>query len=71
MKIQSKLKELSGLRDVQISQITRLSDSRRDIDREKAGISGATVSQMVRSVVAATSSALRRSQTSGPTPRVA
>jgi len=55
-KIQSKLSELSELRDVQVSQSLDYPTLDVQIDREKAGISGTTISQVVRSVVAATSS---------------
>lgn len=55
-KVQSKLSELKGLRDVQISQSLDYPTVDVQIDREKAGISGTSINQIVRSVVAATSS---------------
>jgi multidrug efflux pump subunit AcrB len=55
-KVQKALSELPELRDVQVSQSLDYPTINIQIDREKAGQSGATVNQIARSVVAATSS---------------
>lgn len=56
LKLQAELKKLPALRDVQVSQTLDYPTIDVQIDREKAGRSGATVGQVTRSVVAATSS---------------
>jgi multidrug efflux pump subunit AcrB len=55
-KIQKELGKIRALRDVQVSQALDYPTVDVNIDREKAGISGVTMSQVARSVVAATSS---------------
>src|SRR5205814_4637370 len=50
------LKPIPGLRDVQVSQSLDYPTIDIKVDREKAGQSGATMNQVTRSVVAATSS---------------
>jgi multidrug efflux pump subunit AcrB len=55
-KVQKELLNIPALRDVQISQALDYPTVDVNIDREKAGISGVTMSQVARSVVAATSS---------------
>src|SRR4029079_18151216 len=55
-KVQTALKSLPGLRDVQISQSLDYPTVQVQVNREKAGISDVTASQVARSVVAATSS---------------
>jgi multidrug efflux pump subunit AcrB len=55
-KVQNALKPINGLRDVQVSQSLDYPTVDVKIDREKAGQSGATMNQVTRSVVAATSS---------------
>lgn len=55
-RVQAELTQITGLRDVQISQSLDYPTVNVQVDREKAGISDVTTSQVVRSVVAATSS---------------
>src|SRR5262249_25549762 len=55
-KEQAELAKITALRDVQISQSLDYPTVEVQIDREKAGISGVTMSQVARSVVSATSS---------------
>jgi multidrug efflux pump subunit AcrB len=55
-KVQRELSALSGFRDVQVSQSLDYPTVQVQVNREKAGISDVTASQVVRSVVAATSS---------------
>jgi multidrug efflux pump subunit AcrB len=55
-KVQAELAKIPALRDVQISQALDYPMVDVQVDRELAGISGATVSQVAKSVVAATSS---------------
>lgn len=55
-KVQAELATIPALRDVQISQALDYPMVDVQVDREKAGISGATVSQVAKSIVAATSS---------------
>ncbi|MEX2026436.1 MAG: efflux RND transporter permease subunit, partial [Pirellulaceae bacterium] len=55
-KVERELKTISGLRDIQVSQSLDYPTVQVQVDREKAGISDVTTSQVVRSVVAATSS---------------
>ena len=55
-KVEKSLKQIPELRDVQVSQSLDYPTVEVKIDREKAGQSGATMSQVTRSVVAATSS---------------
>lgn len=55
-KVERELKTISGLRDIQVSQSLDYPTVSVQVDREKAGISDVTTSQVVRSVVAATSS---------------
>lgn len=55
-RVQSRLGEVASLRDVQISQSLDYPTVNVQVDREKAGISEVTTAQVVRSVVAATSS---------------
>jgi multidrug efflux pump subunit AcrB len=55
-KVEKELKTNSHLQDVQISQSLDYPTVDVKVDREKAGLSGVTVGQVTRSVVAATSS---------------
>jgi multidrug efflux pump subunit AcrB len=55
-KVEKSLKQIPELRDVQVSQSLDYPTVDIKIDREKAGQSGATMGQVTRSVVAATSS---------------
>jgi len=55
-KVQAELAKIPALRDVQVSQTLDYPTVDVEIDREKAGISGVTMSQVTNSVVAATSS---------------
>ncbi len=55
-KVEKSLKQIPELRDVQVSQSLDYPTVEVKVDREKAGQSGATMSQVTRSVVAATSS---------------
>jgi multidrug efflux pump subunit AcrB/predicted AlkP superfamily pyrophosphatase or phosphodiesterase len=55
-RVQRDLKDLPGLRDVQISQSLDYPTVQVQVNREKAGKSETTASQITRSVVAATSS---------------
>src|SRR5262245_51219930 len=55
-KVQAELAKIPAMRDVQISQSLDYPTVEVQIDREKAGISGVTMSQVARSVVSATSS---------------
>ncbi|MGQ0634548.1 MAG: efflux RND transporter permease subunit [Planctomycetaceae bacterium] len=55
-RVQQKLTGVAGLRDVQVSQALDYPTVDVRVDREKAGLSGVTMSQVTRSVVAATSS---------------
>jgi multidrug efflux pump subunit AcrB len=59
-KVEKALKQIPELRDVQVSQSLDYPTVDIKVDREKAGQSGATMNQVTRSVVAATSSALER-----------
>src|SRR4029077_9766354 len=55
-RVRQKFASIRGLRDVQISQALDYPTVDVKVDREKAGLSGVTVSQVAKSVVAATSS---------------
>ena len=55
-KVERELRGIAGLRDIQVSQSLDYPTVQVQVDREKAGISEVTTSQVVRSVVAATSS---------------
>jgi multidrug efflux pump subunit AcrB len=55
-RLQEELNEVRGLRDIQVSQSLDYPTVQVEVNREKAGISEVTASQVVRSVVAATSS---------------
>jgi multidrug efflux pump subunit AcrB len=55
-KVQDAMSSIASLRDIQIVQALDYPTIDVKIDREKAGLSGATVSQVTRSVLAATSS---------------
>src|SRR5439155_19882697 len=55
-KVQRELAKIPAMRDVQVSQALDYPTVDVQIDREKAGISGVTMSQVAKSVVAATSS---------------
>jgi multidrug efflux pump subunit AcrB len=55
-KVERELRSIQGLRDIQVSQSLDYPTVSVQVDREKAGISDVTTSQVVRSVVAATSS---------------
>jgi multidrug efflux pump subunit AcrB len=55
-RVQQELGSLPGLRDVQVSQSLDYPTVQVAVDREKAGVSEITASQVARSVVAATSS---------------
>ena len=55
-KVERELRGVPGLRDIQVSQSLDYPTVSVQVDREKAGISDVTTSQVVRSVVAATSS---------------
>jgi multidrug efflux pump subunit AcrB len=55
-KVERELQKIAGLRDIQVSQSLDYPMVQVHVDREKAGISEVTTSQVVRSVVAATSS---------------
>jgi multidrug efflux pump subunit AcrB len=55
-KVERELRSVPGLRDLQVSQSLDYPTVSVQVDREKAGISDVTTSQVVRSVVAATSS---------------
>jgi multidrug efflux pump subunit AcrB len=55
-KVERELRAIAGLRDIQVSQSLDYPTVSVQVDREKAGISDVTTSQVVRSVVAATSS---------------
>ena len=55
-KVQFELAKIGALRDVQVSQTLDYPTVDVQVDREKAGISGVTMSQVTKSVVAATSS---------------
>lgn len=55
-KVEKSLQQIPELRDVQVSQSLDYPTVEVKVDREKAGQSGATMSQVTRSVVAATSS---------------
>ncbi len=55
-KVQAELAKIPALRDVQISQALDYPMVDVQVDREKSGISGVTISQVAKSVVAATSS---------------
>jgi multidrug efflux pump subunit AcrB len=55
-KVERELRGIAGLRDIQVSQSLDYPTVSVQVDREKAGISDVTTSQVVRSVVAATSS---------------
>ena len=55
-KVQQELEKITGLRDIQVSQSLDYPTVSVQVDREKAGTSDVTASQVVRSVVAATSS---------------
>jgi multidrug efflux pump subunit AcrB len=55
-KVQKELEKIPAMRDMQISQALDYPTVDVQIDREKAGISGVTMSQVAKSVVAATSS---------------
>jgi multidrug efflux pump subunit AcrB len=54
--VERELRGIGGLRDIQVSQSLDYPTVQVQVDREKAGISEVTTSQVVRSVVAATSS---------------
>ncbi|QDT55916.1 Swarming motility protein SwrC [Caulifigura coniformis] len=55
-KVEAALKCIPALRDIQISQSLDYPTVEVNVDREKAGMSGTTVAQVARSIVAATSS---------------
>ncbi len=55
-RVEAELAELPALRDIQISQALDYPTVDIKVDRERAGLSGTTISQITRSVVAATSS---------------
>ncbi len=55
-KVQTALAKLPAIRDLQIAQSLDYPTVEIKVDREKAGLSGATVAQVTRSVVTATSS---------------
>lgn len=55
-KVQAELTKIPAVRDLQVSQSLDYPTVDVQIDREKAGISGVTMSQVTKSVVAATSS---------------
>jgi multidrug efflux pump subunit AcrB len=55
-KVQAELAKIPAIRDLQVSQALDYPTVDVQIDREKAGISGVTMSQVTNSVVAATSS---------------
>src|SRR5205085_10600238 len=55
-KVQKSLADLPELRDAQVAQSLDYPTLEIKVDRERAGMSGATVGQVARSVVAATSS---------------
>ena len=55
-KVQQSMSAISALRDIQVVQALDYPTIDVKIDREKAGLSGATVNQVSRSVLAATSS---------------
>jgi len=55
-KVQQSMSSISALRDIQVVQALDYPTIDVKIDREKAGLSGATVNQVSRSVLAATSS---------------
>jgi multidrug efflux pump subunit AcrB len=55
-KVQEELAKIPAMRDLQVSQSLDYPTVDVQIDREKAGISGVTMSQVARSVVSATSS---------------
>jgi len=55
-RVQQELSAIGGLRDVQVSQSLDYPTVQVEVNREKAGVSEITTSQVVRSVVAATSS---------------
>ncbi len=54
--VEAELRQLSALRDIQFAQSLDYPSVEIKVDRERAGLSGTTVSQITRSVVAATSS---------------
>lgn len=55
-KIENKLSSLRGLRDIQVVQALDYPTIDVKVDREKAGLTGTNVSQITRSILAATSS---------------
>ncbi len=55
-KVQAELSKLPAIRDLQVAQSLDYPTVEIKVDREKAGLSGTTVSQVTRSVVTATSS---------------
>lgn len=55
-KVQAELAKLPAIRDMQVAQSLDYPTVEIKVDREKAGISGTTVSQVTRSIVTATSS---------------
>ncbi len=55
-RVEAELSQLPALRDIQISQALDYPTVEIKVDRERAGLSGTTVGQITRSVVAATSS---------------
>ncbi len=55
-RVEAELAQLPALRDIQISQALDYPTVDIKVDRERAGLSGTTISQITRSVVAATSS---------------
>ncbi len=55
-KVQAELAKLSAVRDMQVAQSLDYPTVEIKVDREKAGLSGTTVSQVTKSIVTATSS---------------
>ncbi len=56
LKVKAELEKLPFLRDIQVAQSLDYPTVNVQIDREKAGLSGTTTAQIVRSIVAGTSS---------------
>src|SRR5207248_1331324 len=55
-KVAAELKKINSLRDLQFAQSLDYPAVAVDIDRERAGLSGVTTSEIARSLVSATSS---------------
>ena len=70
-KVRAELAKIPSLRDLQFVQALDYPTVGVQIDREKAGLSGVSVAEIARSVVAATSSSRFVVPTTGPTPRPA